>query len=126
MRWFGVHKGEIWVLQCGWELITKIKVKGTLAAAGALLGRGGLATWFTRLLGLSDMSWEICWAACRQTIIMIAGSFWTSPPAHTNKMLLSLSHSVFCSPWERQRSSRQKGVVVKETQFVSWEKCSWD
>jgi hypothetical protein len=44
MRWFGVHKGEIWVLQCGWELITKIKVKGTLAAAGALLGRGGLAT----------------------------------------------------------------------------------
>jgi hypothetical protein len=91
MRWFGVHKGEIWVLQCGWELITKIKVKGTLAAAGALLGRGGLATWFTRLLGISDMSWKICWAACRQSIIMIAGSFWTSPPAHTNKMLLSLS-----------------------------------
>jgi hypothetical protein len=56
MRWFGVHKGEIWVLQCGWELITKIKVKCMVASAGALLGRGGLATWFTRLLSLSDMS----------------------------------------------------------------------
>jgi hypothetical protein len=102
-------------------------VKGTLAVAGALLGRGGLATWFTRRLGLSDMSWEICWVACRQTIIMIASSFWMSPPAHTNKMLISLSLALFSARHGRGNGAHaRRGVVVKETQFVSWEKCSWD